>query len=992
MDREVFRNPGKEFRGAPFWSLNDRLEDHELVRQIGLMDEGWFGGFFLHAREGLTTPYMGEEWFSRLETCIREAEKRGMYAWLYDEDKWPSGFAGGVVPASSPEYRVKALAMMISGKIIGSPELLRVFECDFEDGNPVNLRIVKTGEKPKPGKNYIHFYVWTAPIGSKWFDGFTYLDALNPEAVRRFIESTYEEYRRRFGEWFGKTVPGIFTDEPNYMSGHAGGLDYPCIPWTMELPKVFKQRRGYDLLDHLPSLFFRVGDYRKVRYDFWRTVTELFLESYTRQLYEWCDRYGLKYTGHYLAEETLTSQIAVIGAAMPHYEYMHIPGIDHLCRHIEGFLTVKQVSSVANQLGKERVLSETYGCSGQNLSFEDRKWIGDWEYVLGVNFLNHHLSLYTMRGRRKRDYPPDLFYQQPWWRLNHLIESYFTRLSYALSRGIRVVDVLVIHPIGSGWAVYSPIDTSETDRLHGMFENLCRTLLERHWDFELGDEMIMARHGKVEEGCLVVGRCRYKAVIIPPSLTISSSVLRLLEEYVAEGGLLIAVKPTFTTVDCRPSDRVEKLLEKAVTVETPDEVVDILEKRVERRVLFKRLDGDDRYVWYHLRRDGAQRILFIANTGRRRGVELEVGLLGRGRLEEWDPFTGDVETVNQRHVEGYTYTRVKLPPVGSKLLVLDENLEPETVEFREPKTLWEKPIDGAWSLKRERPNALTLDYCKVEVDGSWSGRVPVWRAQDTVERLGYGKRFKVRYEFEVALEKLDREVWLVLESPEKFKVRVNGVEVEYKPEYGWWVDTSFKKIPLNGLLKPGLNTVELEGVRLFSKNMVSGVDAHELETEVEAVYIVGDFAVENVDDREFRIVEEKHVYEGGDLVKQGYPFYPGEVTLGNRFMLDKIDGRIFMVFEGLNAIAVEVSVNGRLVGYVFKRPHELDVTDYVKPGWNRVEVRLVNSLRNLLGPHHHKAGELTAVWPGSFRDELNWTDRYNFVPYGFDRVKLQARA
>ncbi len=149
MDKRVFKNPGKEFRGAPFWSLNDKLEGLELSRQIGLMDDGWFGGFFLHAREGLVTPYMSEEWLNMIEVCVREAEKRGMYAWLYDEDKWPSGFAGGVVPASSLDYRVKALAMMVSGTIIRSPELLKVFECDFADGKPVNLRAVEVSEKPK---------------------------------------------------------------------------------------------------------------------------------------------------------------------------------------------------------------------------------------------------------------------------------------------------------------------------------------------------------------------------------------------------------------------------------------------------------------------------------------------------------------------------------------------------------------------------------------------------------------------------------------------------------------------------------------------------------------------------------------------------------------------------------------------------------------------------------------------------------------------------
>ena len=228
------------------------------------------------------------------------------------------------------------------------------------------------------------------------------------------------------------------------------------MPWTKGFARIFEGKFGYDLIPHLPSLFFDTGNYRKVRYHYWRAITEQFVEAYSKQIYEWCDAHNLKLTGHYLYEDSLQQQIPVSGAVMPHYEYMHYPGIDHLRRNIADLVTPKQLDSVVCQLGKERALSETYGCSGQNLSFEGRKWIGDWQCVLGINFLNPHLSSYTLRGARKRDYPPDIFYQQPWWPHNALIDDYNSRLSYALSQGERVVDLLVVHPIGSAWSVFRP--------------------------------------------------------------------------------------------------------------------------------------------------------------------------------------------------------------------------------------------------------------------------------------------------------------------------------------------------------------------------------------------------------------------------------------------------------------------------------------------------------------------------------------------------------
>ncbi|MBC7321273.1 hypothetical protein H5T89_11595, partial [bacterium] len=60
--KEKFLNPDKDYRGAPFWSWNDKLDPEELDRQIRDMKSSGMGGFFMHSREGLETPYLSEEW------------------------------------------------------------------------------------------------------------------------------------------------------------------------------------------------------------------------------------------------------------------------------------------------------------------------------------------------------------------------------------------------------------------------------------------------------------------------------------------------------------------------------------------------------------------------------------------------------------------------------------------------------------------------------------------------------------------------------------------------------------------------------------------------------------------------------------------------------------------------------------------------------------------------------------------------------------------
>jgi len=460
---EIFKNPPPEFRGVPFWSINDRLDLKEVARQIALIANCGYGGVLFHAREGLTTPFLGEEWFRAFESAVNEAKKHSIYMWIYDELCWPSGFAGGIIPAMGSEYRAKALIMIISDRAYSGNEVIATFKCKLNDGGLLYMyEVAKPGEEGD-GYIYLSFINYVASPGEVWFNGLSYVDLLDSEVVRKFLDVAYDPYVKRFKDKIGKNILGVFTDEPNISSSRPGilslrdpipprGSRFPifAIPWTNNFIERFKSMNGYNVIDKLPELFFDVGSYMKTRYDFWRTITILFLEAFSKQIYEWCEEHRLKFTGHYLHEDDLLGQLIGGGAVMPHYEYQHIPGIDHLGMHIWGsLLTAKQVSSVANQLGKERVLCETYGCTGNYPSFADRKWIGDWLYAMGINFLNHHLIPYSMRGRRKRDYGLNFHWSQPWWKYNRTLEDYFARLSYVLSRGKRVVNVLVIHPIGS---------------------------------------------------------------------------------------------------------------------------------------------------------------------------------------------------------------------------------------------------------------------------------------------------------------------------------------------------------------------------------------------------------------------------------------------------------------------------------------------------------------------------------------------------------------
>ncbi len=989
LDPSTFQSPPKTYGAAPFWSWNDDLQEDELVRQIGLMDEAGWGGFFMHARVGLITSYLSSRWFDCVKACVAEAKRRGMHAWIYDEDKWPSGFAGGIVPAQSPEYRAKVLWCLVDHKPTHVRERLGAWIARREAGRLVDFQPAPDPDAFDPTTHaWVQIYPVTASLDDLRFNGYCYFDALNPEAVRAFIESTYEAYAQAVGDAFGDVIPGVFTDEPAYMYwGRYRGQGVHVVPWTTDFPEEFQRRNGYDLIPELPSLFFDTGDYMRVRYDFWRTITLRFVESFTKQVGEWCGAHNLALTGHMMAEDTLEDQIRWIGAAMPHYEYMQVPGIDKLRRTIDQPVTAKQLDSVVCQLGKPLALCEAYGCSGQDFSFAGRKWIGDHLYALGITLLNPHLSLYSMRGARKRDYPPNIYYQQPWWPYNRQFDLYYTRLSYALTQGQRVVDVLVIHPIASAWTVYRPAGPHKVQRLSQELRALNDHLLALHRDYHFADEILLARHGAVEEGRVRVGQMRYRAVLVPPGTTLAQSTVDLLHRFAAAGGLVLAVGDAPTLVDGRPAQRVLP----PETVHIPNEraaIAQALDARLPADVVIEGNGNEE--VIYHHRRDGSREIFFLANQNLYAGREVTVRLPGVGRLERWDPFTGQVEVLPGRVIDGHTEVELSLPPVGSHLLVLHTDQSPASVPSQVTSSAVETVmLPDRWTFRRLDPNAITLDYCALRLeDGPWSEPKPVWQAHRRVMLAGVGTSFALRFRFQV--EDVPSAIELVLECPDRFQITVNGQSVPYR-DIGYWRDISFKRVDIRPHVRAGENVIELAGVVAE-------------DTELEDIYLIGDFGVrarrigperhgaEGMDfDRyapEFALIGEAVEGSSRDLNLQGYPFFAGTLSLCQAVEVADPGERAVLALDGLHAIVADVWVNGQQAGAILLPPHQVDVTGLLQPGVNEIEVRLVTSLRNLLGPLHRAGGDQTWTGPHDFMDPVQWTDDYIFVPFGFEAARL----
>ncbi|MFP4055778.1 MAG: glycosyl hydrolase [Candidatus Brocadiia bacterium] len=992
MDLQHFRNPASQYRSAPFWSWNDALSDEELARQVRAFHRVGIGGFFMHSRVGLLTPYLSQEWMSRIKTCVREAERLGMKAWLYDEDSYPSGHAGGMVPSLGAATRAKSL----HHEIVAQRPAMRagtvaVYRCTLEGGRPVHA-VRDDGRPAEPGEHFLHCY-WALAPESPWYNDATYIDTLNPEAAEAFLRITHEAYAREVGEAFGATILGIFTDEPR--------LNGPW-PWTPGFPAQFRLRKGYDIRDHLPSLLFRLGrQWARVRYDYWQVVAELFVEGFCQPVHQWCEDHGIALTGHYW--EHTYPRPSAMGDFMAPYAYMGIPGIDCLgfaYEHREhpqfGYVPMaKEASSVAHQMGRPQVLSEAYGGSGWDLRFADQKWYWDWHLALGVNFLCQHLALYSLRGCRKRDFPPSFRDHQPWWDHYRVLGDYAARLGYALSQGRYPADVLVLHPCEGSWIEFDPQDPDWSEprqrAARDALWDLTKALVELKCEFDLGSEWLLARQGRVRDGRLELGEGSYRTVILPRMVTIRGTTLDLLSQLAEQGGNVVTAGPTPAYLDGAPS-RIARRFFKSDAA---------LRCRPSRRALGRCLgrlappavEVSDRQgrnipaIYVHRRVLDDRQLIFLASMDRQKSHRAAIAVPDAGKTELFDAMTGEVHLLPSRRRGKQRVFELDFPPNGSHLVSVGRATEGRTPRPRPPRKPTRRvELRRAWTKRRQGPNVLVLDIARHRIGGGrWSEPLAVheaqrraaerfgvpwdpgnrgtqfWKAYQEMADPGPKARVKLRYKFSSHLSATAAQsLRLVVEEGHRFAARVNGEAVAFD---GSWREPSWETAPIGHLVRGGVNRVEL-------------AIPFRQDVELEASFLIGDFQLT----RDHALVDEKPRLRNGDWTRQGYPFYADAMTYEQAVELERTPRQAILCFDRIDAVVSRVLVNGLDAGLVFQQPLRVDVGDLLQRGENLLAVELYPSLRNLLGPLHLGKPPRSIVGPGHFFTD--WSSDYHLVPYG----------
>ncbi|MBQ9880685.1 MAG: hypothetical protein IJM45_09665 [Clostridia bacterium] len=1010
LSKETFRDPGKEFRGAPFWAWNCKLDKELLSDQIAVFDEMGLGGYHMHVRTGLDTEYLGREYMDCVRHCVEEGKKRGMYSYLYDEDRWPSGAAGGIV---TKDRSLRGKTLLISANDTGAPAesdevkaagddyFLAAYDIELDgDGKLVSYKRIGRADKAEFRKRYAFCLTHK---DESWYNGQGYADTLSPEAINKFIEVTHEAYYREEGAEFGKSIPSIFTDEPQFprkrFPRFALSEDDVTMPWTNGLDAAFAAAKGYSLLDKLPLAVWTsdVYDAKKVKYDFCDFVAERFAEAFADNIGSWCDKHGIYLTGHLMEEPTLHSQANAVGEAMRSYRSFGMPGIDMLCDNVE-LATAKQCQSAVHQYGREGALSELYGVTGWDFDFKGHKFQGDWQAALGVTLRVHHLAWLSMEGDAKRDYPASISYQSSWYKQYRLVEDHFARLNTALTRGKPVVKVGVIHPIESYWLNIGPNDKTDA-RLFEFdedFNKLIYTLLSGKIDFDFICESNLPDQCAVGSFPLKVGEMEYDAVVLCDCETIRSSTLERLKAFKAAGGKVIFCGGRPGRVDALPNEEAGLFYDECVKTELNSTgLVSALEDERIVDVINEGRGTREKNWLYNLRRDSNCDWLFITGIYRDRYVDcphptdLIVTVKGEFTPELWDTDTGDIKPVTYKIENGRTLIYLKSYPLNSYLFRLGApRAKSKTVAVREGETISSVTFTDPLTYKLSEDNAVLLDMADYKFDnGKKRGRDELLRLDNAIrdergmEPRGGGKiqpwviapekiKHSLTLYFDVESEIEYSGARLAIERPETLEIVFNGEKISTEPD-GWYVDKSIKTLPLP-IIKQGVNklTVKLP----FGDR-----------TNTEWCYILGKFGV-RVEGSRSTIVAAPAKLQFGDITRQGLPFYGGAVTYNTSVNApDDCAAEIEATF--FRGAAVGVTVDGERAGTIIAPPYKICVP--MSAGRHKVAFTVWCSRFNAFGAVH--CCDLNRNWhgPDAWRTSGSaWSYEYRLKETGILRAPV----
>ncbi len=485
----------------------------------------------------LEPDYLTKAYFEAYAYAARKAEKMGMVLWLYDEGGWPSGGACNRVLYAHPEYAKEKLS---------AREMVLAEGAVYQKEEKILLAITEDGETVENG------YAAKREIKIKeyfcirnFYDNPGMLDIPDVsirEATECFIELTHKAYKPYISEMLGKSFRAVFTDETK--------LAIP-FPYSKRLEAEFEKRNGYSIRPYIPELMREreTGEEAaQAKIAWFDMLSKLFCENYLIPEKTWSNTHGMAFTGHFGREEIANG--CMIDGGIFHLmrclRCLDIPGIDVIWRqvfpgkkenplgyrtHINGFFP-RYASSAAAQIGTTRAVTESLGVYGQGVTFDEMRYVMNYQAVRGINVYNIFSVPYGREGFLMSGEFPFFTEKMPGYSDLPAFNRYLERLSYVTSLGHNIADVALYMPMHDFWADGKGQEASNA------FEKVGKILENEQILFDIFDDDVMecAEENALSCGVIKMGNAQYETLVIPPCKYLPDETAEKLSRFIAGGG------------------------------------------------------------------------------------------------------------------------------------------------------------------------------------------------------------------------------------------------------------------------------------------------------------------------------------------------------------------------------------------------------------------------------------------------------------------------
>lgn len=1026
---EEFKDPSQKYRIKPFWFWNGDMNEEEIEHQIKEMADKGLGGFFICARQGMSVSYLSQKWFDKVEFASKKAKEYGLEAWLYDEYPYPSGMSGGEVLLEHPEAEHMVLnhisrdveglkeieielgwSQVVYAKAfpIKEEEILWTNAIDLEDniGNLQTTQIYQTTGLTKynnkrffsygpqkfltttlpEGNWHIEVYTQSVMGDFKYYGGF--FDPCNKSAVRTFLDTTHERYKKAIGGGFGEHIQGMFSDEVGLLSP---------IPWSKLILEYFEKLKGYRIQDVMPALHNSSFEHAfRIRFDLYDAMHKLFVESYHKQVAAWCKENQLYYATEVPSMRMSTQRYSTIVGGDTAHEKLG-KSLDWIYdEYIRNYRSnAKSVSSLTRQLGNEFAMIESFHSVGWTMNMQDAKWMIDRLGASGINLYNFHAFYYTIDAITKHDAPPSQFLQNPYWKHYKVLSDYVGRMGAFVTNTEAVIKIAVLDPAASFWTyladpfhgfIYKGEDEQERIRLDKVRDDwvyICKTLLFNQLDYEHLDTEIL-ENASVENGEIKIGRASYQTLIIPPSICIEDNVYRKVKDFVDKGGKVIALGmlPSKIIGDEETPKRWQNLFEVDNSFEeeyfnnTNNEIsqklntcfvgniydetwINCCKLSVDIPFEIKPDQNNCKNIITSIRKDNNQNIyVFVANQG---NLSATVELINvRNKIYKTTEYfmeNGNSKIINLEE------NQISLVPFQSrcicfnesKQIAVEENIQKEHIVIDTSKKMKVKIQGGnilrfdQFEISRDKEH-----WCKTDVKTfiEQCAEHDFLQSRDYCYQGEFGtpKKICLKYPFEAyyrtqfEVKELVQNISILMDKgtiQEEFEISMNGNIVRMEDFTSTFVNDQNNIIcDISNYVIQGTNSIDIK------VNITKDSDGIR-----DLVYLYGEFGIEKDTNQKEYITKMPQMVEFNlDYIK-GFPYYSGRFEFETDVTIDDSKKEYLLDFDFENNCheCIEVMINGQNIGVKAYTPYVWELNDTVlKKGNNTIKFCVTNTLANML--------------------------------------------